>query len=276
MSLNLNISFSTLLFLILLNHFTWGQSQLPDSLNSLIYDPSKTYEAEDTVISSLDSPNIYTAKIAVPVNTPPENNSSGERENTTYWANESEWTTVLQTENSVAISDVPDDAIVDTQQVENLGTPTEDTGDTVDDNSSSNSNPARLIGVNVRGTIGTGDDKRIMGFRLNGSAEVLLRGVGPALADYGLDISTLLPDPQLTLFKYLNESDPSQGSETITSGDNDNYTSNSNAASINSVRESLSLVIAANPLQAMSMPNPPWTSPCGISPVRWRGCPCTR
>ena len=166
-----------------------------------------------------------------------------------------EYTGKIESENNDELSNVPDDDIVDTEQVANLGTPTEDTGDTIDDNSSSNSNPARLIGVNIRGTIGTGDDKRIMGFRLNGSADVLLRGVGPALADYGLDASTLLPDPQLTLFKYINEADPSLGSETVTSGDNDNYTSNSNAAYIDNVRASLSLVIAANPLQAMSMPN---------------------
>ena len=252
MCLNLYSLCFNLLFILSSVSYVFGQT---DFLSSLVYDATKTYEEGDSVIPSVDlSDQIYTARKSVPLDTPPVD-SSGEISNSDYWATSGDYTTELATENSSALSDVPDDAIVDTQQVENLGTPTEDTGDTVDDNSSSNSNPARLIGVNVRGTIGTGDDKRIMGFRLNGSADVLLRGVGPALADYGLDISTLLPDPQLTLFKYLNESDPSQGSETITSGDNDNYTSNSNAASINSVRESLSLVIAANPLQAMSMPN---------------------
>ena len=255
MCLNLNSFTFKLLFFLTSASFVFGQTELPDDILSLIYDPSQTYQEGKSVISSSELPNdIWTARQDVPQDTPPRG-ADGEIINENYWSTAEKYTTDLTNKNITVLSDVPDDTVVDTKQVENLGTPTEDNGDTIDDNSSSNSNPARLIGVNVRGTIGTGDDKRIMGFRLNGSADVLLRGVGPALADYGLDASTLLPDPQLTLFKYINESDPSQGSETVTSGDNDNYTSNSNAASINNVRASLSLVIAANPLQAMSMPN---------------------
>ncbi len=234
-----------------------------DFLSSLVYDSSKTYEEGDSVIpSEALAADIYTALKTVSGNKPPVT-EAGERINTDYWATTSEYTAFLASQNSAQISDVPDDAIVDTTQVANLGTPSEDTGgtggdgDTGDggDNSNNSSSSARLIGVSVRGTIGTGDDKRIMGFRLNGTADVLLRGVGPALVDYGLDPSTLLPDPQLTLFKYMDETDTSRGSVAVPSGNNDNYTSNSNASDINSVRLSLSLVIPANPLQAMSIPN---------------------
>jgi len=112
---------------------------------------------------------------------------------------------------------------------------------------------ARIVSVSVRGTIGAGDDKRIMGFRMNGTADVLLRGVGPALANFGIPSSTLLPDPKITLFRYIN-GDPAQGSERVREGDNDNYTSNSNSSDIENVRASYALDIPTNPLQAISMP----------------------
>jgi hypothetical protein len=112
---------------------------------------------------------------------------------------------------------------------------------------------ARIVSVSVRGTIGAGDDKRIMGFRMNGTADVLLRGVGPALANFGIPSSTLLPDPKITLFRYIN-GDPAQGSERVLEGDNDNYTSNSNSSDIENVRASYALDIPTNPLQAISMP----------------------
>jgi hypothetical protein len=112
---------------------------------------------------------------------------------------------------------------------------------------------AKIVSVNVRGTIGAGNDKRIMGFRVNGSASVLLRGVGPTLADYGLPTTSLLPDPMITLYRYI-DGDPSKGSEPVTSGDNDNHTSNSNSSSIDSVRTSLNPVIATSSVQAISMP----------------------
>ena len=92
-----------------------------------------------------------------------------------------------------------------------------------------------------------------MGFRVNGSASVLLRGVGPTLADYGLPSTSLLPDPMITLYRYI-DGDPSKGSERVSSGDNDNHTSNSNSSSIDSVRTSLNPVIATSSVQAISMP----------------------
>jgi hypothetical protein len=256
MCLKLNILTKLIVFVIACDFFNSLTGQT-DFLSSLVYDSSKTYEVGDSVIPSVAlAADIYTALKTVSGNKPPVS-ESGERINADYWATTSKYTEILSEEYKAEIIDDPFDIVVDVTQVANLGTPTEDTGDTggTGDNSNDSSSSARLIGVSVRGTIGTGDDKRIMGFRLNGTADVLLRGVGPALVDYGLDPSKLLPDPQLTLFKYIDETDTSKGSVAVASGYNDNYTSNSNASYIDSVRLSLSLVIPANPLQAMSIPN---------------------
>ena len=61
-------------------------------------------------------------------------------------------------------------------------------------------NYARLTSVSVRSGAGTGDQTLIVGFAINGSAakQMLIRGVGPALTQYG--VSGVLADPQLKLF----------------------------------------------------------------------------
>jgi len=144
MCLNLNSLCFNLLFFLTSASFIFGQT---DFLSSLVYDATKTYEEGDSVIPSVDlSDQIYTARKSVPLDTPPLD-SSGEISNTDYWATSGDYTTELATQNSAALSDVPDDAIVDTQQVENLGTPSEDAGDT-----GGGSDPvlnARLIGIST-------------------------------------------------------------------------------------------------------------------------------
>lgn len=59
---------------------------------------------------------------------------------------------------------------------------------------------SRLVNISVRGPAGTGDDTLIVGFVAGGvgSKSVLIRAVGPALAQFGL--SGTLTDPQLALF----------------------------------------------------------------------------
>ena len=61
-------------------------------------------------------------------------------------------------------------------------------------------NYARLTSISVRSGAGTGDQTLIVGFSLAGSAakQMLIRGVGPALTQYG--VSGVLADPQLKLF----------------------------------------------------------------------------
>jgi hypothetical protein len=113
---------------------------------------------------------------------------------------------------------------------------------------------ARLVSVSVRGQIGAGDDKRIMGFILSASGDVLMRGIGPTLSEYGLPAESLLPDPIISLFKYNDATDITLGSTAVSGGDNDNYTTNSNTSSIESARTSLTPVVNLNAVQAVSLP----------------------
>lgn len=72
--------------------------------------------------------------------------------------------------------------------------------------------PARLSNLSVRSRTGAGGDTLIMGFVVGAGAgpSVLVRGVGPSLAGFGLD--GLIADPLLTLF--------GQGSAVLAGSDN--------------------------------------------------------
>lgn len=56
---------------------------------------------------------------------------------------------------------------------------------------------ARLINVSTRGIVGTGDNRMIVGYVLDGTKTLLLRAAGPALVQLG--VSSVLTDPQLSL-----------------------------------------------------------------------------
>jgi hypothetical protein len=60
---------------------------------------------------------------------------------------------------------------------------------------------ARLINLSSRANVGTGANVLIAGFVIGGGGaeKVLIRGIGPALANYGLSSATVLSTPQLTL-----------------------------------------------------------------------------
>lgn len=72
-------------------------------------------------------------------------------------------------------------------------------------------NTPRLANISTRGQVQTGDGVMIGGFIINGAAnkKVLIRAIGPNLANYG--ITGTLPDPKLELF---------EGSTLIGSNDN--------------------------------------------------------
>ena len=210
-------------------------------LSRLVYDPNEAYESGRSVMLSIEDGEIYTSTKLVPAeadgsNAPKTANAIANN----YWGDQSTTTASFEASNPDFASSVPSDINTTalSQAVAELANP----------------NDARIVSVNVRGTIGVGDDKRIMGFRMDGTADVLLRGVGPALANFGIPSSTLLPDPKITLYRYIN-GDPAQGSERVPEGDNDNYTSNSNSSDIETVRASYALDIPTNPSQAISMPN---------------------
>jgi hypothetical protein len=65
--------------------------------------------------------------------------------------------------------------------------------------------PGRLTNLSVRAFAGTGDRVLIVGFTLGGpgTKPVLIRGIGPGLAVFGL--TGAIPDPRLGLFAGSNE-----------------------------------------------------------------------
>ncbi|GAB5559183.1 MAG: hypothetical protein SynsKO_08300 [Synoicihabitans sp.] len=62
----------------------------------------------------------------------------------------------------------------------------------------------RLLNLSSRGWVGSGDDVFVAGFVISdgGSKQVLIRAIGPTLADYGL--TGVLTDPELKLFDADN------------------------------------------------------------------------
>ena len=155
---------------------------------------------------------------------------------------------------SITVPSLPTDAngvviTPDATEVATLNTPTNNTD--TNDNTTPTDN-AKIVSVNVRGTIGAGNDKRIMAFLLNETGNVFSRAIGPTLAEYGLPLSSLLPDPQIRLFKY-NAIDIFSGSFPVPAGDNDNYSTNSNLSNIETARKALIPVVNTNNVQAISM-----------------------
>lgn len=97
---------------------------------------------------------------------------------------------------------------------------------------------ARLANLSVRSPAGTGSDTLIVGFIVEGPSRktLLIRGIGPTLASYG--ISGVLADPQLELY---------QGERLL--GQNDNWGSSADAAALLSVASGL----GAFPLLPLSL-----------------------
>ncbi len=62
----------------------------------------------------------------------------------------------------------------------------------------------RLVNLSARGTVLTGDSIMIAGFVIGSGnpAKVLIRGVGPGLADFG--VPNVLADPKLTIYSGSN------------------------------------------------------------------------
>lgn len=75
----------------------------------------------------------------------------------------------------------------------------------------------RLINLSVRAPAGSGAQTLIVGFVVEGTKSLLLRGIGPTLADYG--VSGVLADPQLALYSssgvQLQKDDDWNGDATL-------------------------------------------------------------
>lgn len=86
---------------------------------------------------------------------------------------------------------------------------------------------SRIVNLSVRATAGSGNQTLITGFIVEGDGEtVLLRGVGPTLARYG--VSGPLSDPLITLY---------QGSNILAS--NDDWSVSGNAAQVETVTKTV-------------------------------------
>jgi hypothetical protein len=83
--------------------------------------------------------------------------------------------------------------------------------------------PSRLQNISTRGLVGTGDNVMIGGFTINGTSNktILLRAIGPSLANPPFNLTGTLQDPTLSLFS---------GSTRI--GLNDNWADDANSSSI--------------------------------------------
>jgi hypothetical protein len=78
-----------------------------------------------------------------------------------------------------------------------------------------------LVNLSVRANAGQGSDGLIVGFVIDGSSmkDVLIRGVGPSLRDFG--VAGAIADPQLALY-----------SGSVVTASNDNWSANDNAVQI--------------------------------------------
>jgi hypothetical protein len=88
---------------------------------------------------------------------------------------------------------------------------------------SASASAARLVNLSARAQVGTGADILIAGFVVSGNIpkRLLIRGVGPALAQFG--VGGLLADPQLALYRQGGSSPMDQ---------NDNWLTATNSAQV--------------------------------------------
>ena len=168
------------------------------------------------------------------------NNISYEAQQTTLGVepgtNSAHWLTLDEAAAAKESPGSPPDGTPDASDVDGLGDPGSPSGA---------SSGAKMVNAAVRGTVSSGEGARIIAFRLaidSGASittsEVLMRGIGPGLAAFGH--TDYLPDPSLYVAKFLDAG----GSENLTGGINDNWSTNSNAQDISTTAASASTVIA--------------------------------
>ncbi len=118
----------------------------------------------------------------------------------------------------------------------------------------------RLINVSARAQVGTGAGVLIAGFVIDGSSPctVLIRGVGPTLANYG--VGGVLADPQLTLTQTVNGS-------TVTIASNDNWAGDASISSAASSVGAFALASASSQDAALLVTLPPGVYTAQVSGV---------
>ncbi len=104
----------------------------------------------------------------------------------------------------------------------------------------------KIARMSVRGHIGTGDDERFMRLAVSGNVNVMVRAIGPSLGDVSPSLSTIsLLDPTMV----ISDSNGTQ----LTSSNNDNYTTRSESSQIESISNSLSVVIPIKSIESASI-----------------------
>jgi hypothetical protein len=102
------------------------------------------------------------------------------------------------------------------------------------------SSTARLVNISARAVVGTGENILIPGFVIDGnvSLTLLIRGVGPRLADFGIPTG-FLADPIMTVVRKV-------GSDNVEFASNDDWEDNPDVAALTAI----SNTVGAFPLLA--------------------------
>jgi hypothetical protein len=189
------------------------------------YSSTKAYTAGSLVLVGQDS---YIAIKDAPAGNAPSNTSE-------YWTNLSVAATAL----SVPVETVP---TLSTDTILN-SLP----GSTPPDSNATGT--PKIVRMSVRGHIGTGDDERFMRLAVSGTANVMLRAIGPSLGDLSSSLANVsLLDPEMIIWEGK-----STGNIEVLANNNDNYTTRTEASQIESISSSLSVVIPIKSSESASI-----------------------
>jgi hypothetical protein len=173
---------------------SFGQTELPDEVNDLMYDSSKEYQKGDTVWDILDeNGTLFTALQTVDPGIAPIG-ADGKRANQEYWSTGEEYTDAVAKENSDDLDNVPD-VVVDDTQVPNEDIPDLNGSDVVF---------ARLVNLSSRAYIDGNDPAKrtlIASFIIEGNEKksMLVRGIS-----HSMGIDDPLPNPSIYVNKTVN------------------------------------------------------------------------
>jgi hypothetical protein len=95
---------------------------------------------------------------------------------------------------------------------------------------------ARFVNISARAQVGTGGDVLIPGFFIEGDVALtlLIRAVGPTLANPPYNVGGVLEDPVMTLFRITNTPNPGD-QEVMTT--NDDWQDNPDVAALEAIRD---------------------------------------
>jgi hypothetical protein len=105
---------------------------------------------------------------------------------------------------------------------------------------------SKIVRMSVRGHIGSGDDERFMRLAVSGNVNVMVRAIGPSLGDLDSSLAHIsLLNPEM----FISDSNGNQ----LTSNNNDDYIKRSEFSQIESISNSLSVVIPIKDIESASI-----------------------